>query len=98
MMTLLTSSRTKEKLRSGELMVSGDQWPIFLYHGNTFDMDDPWNGLCRSHLLVSVSFLSVRLPDPGADYLRPINLYLHLPVPLKQRPNPPVLEMPGSME
>jgi hypothetical protein len=40
--------------------VSGDQWPIFLYHGFFYDSEDPWNGLFRSTLLVSVS-LGLRL-------------------------------------
>jgi hypothetical protein len=44
----------KEKLRNGELSVTGDQWPIFLYHGYNYDKDDPWNGLFRSSLLVTV--------------------------------------------
>ncbi|KIM72920.1 hypothetical protein PILCRDRAFT_81530, partial [Piloderma croceum F 1598] len=44
----------KEKLRSGEMAVSGDQWPIFVYHGYNYDPDDPWNSLFRSTLLVSV--------------------------------------------
>lgn len=35
--------------------VAGDQWPIFLYHGFVYDSEDPWNGLFRSTLLVSVS-------------------------------------------
>ncbi|KIM77880.1 hypothetical protein PILCRDRAFT_824854 [Piloderma croceum F 1598] len=43
---------TKEKLRSGELSVAGDHWPVFLYQGH-YDPEDPWNGLCRSTLLVS---------------------------------------------
>lgn len=47
--------RTKEKLRSGELVISGDQWPIFLYAGYTYDAEDPWNGLLRSTILVCVS-------------------------------------------
>jgi hypothetical protein len=51
-------SRTKEKLRSGELAVPGDQWPIFLYYGYIYDPEDPWNGLFRSSLLVSVSCMS----------------------------------------
>jgi hypothetical protein len=45
----------KAKLKSGELIVAGDQWPIFLYHGEQYDPDDPWNGLLRNSLLVSVS-------------------------------------------
>ena len=50
----LTRPRVKEKLRSGEMMVSGDQWPIFLYHGYAYDPEDPWNGIFRSAILVSV--------------------------------------------
>ncbi|KAG1738456.1 hypothetical protein EDD22DRAFT_982306 [Suillus occidentalis] len=42
---------TKENLRSGEMSVCGDQWPIFLYAHHTYDADDPWCGLLRSHLL-----------------------------------------------
>jgi hypothetical protein len=53
----LNSCRTKEKLRSGEMAVSGDQWPVFLYHGYNYDPEDPWNGLFRSSLLVSVSMV-----------------------------------------
>jgi hypothetical protein len=35
-------------------MVPGDQWPIFLYAGYEYDPEDPWKGLFRSSLLVSV--------------------------------------------
>jgi hypothetical protein len=48
--------RIKEKLRHSELMVAGDQWLIFLFHGYSYDLEDPWNGLLRSQLLVSVSY------------------------------------------
>ena len=47
-------SRTKVKLRSSELVVSGEQWPIFLYENYTYDPEDPWRGLLRSALLVKV--------------------------------------------
>jgi hypothetical protein len=46
--------RIREKLRSGQLQVAGDQWPIFLYANYMYDPDDPWNGLLRSGLLVCV--------------------------------------------
>lgn len=46
--------RVKEKLRSGEMLVRGDQWPLFLYADTAYDPEDPWNGLLRSHLLVAV--------------------------------------------
>ncbi|KAG1907207.1 uncharacterized protein F5891DRAFT_1230570 [Suillus fuscotomentosus] len=44
-------SETRENLQSGEMSVCGDQWPIFLYAHYTYDVDDPWCGLLRSHLL-----------------------------------------------
>ncbi|KAH7913392.1 hypothetical protein BJ138DRAFT_1002389 [Hygrophoropsis aurantiaca] len=46
-------NEVKEKLRSGEMTVAGDQWPIFLYLGYNYNPDDPWNGLLRSQILVS---------------------------------------------
>ncbi|KAG2116643.1 uncharacterized protein F5147DRAFT_568026, partial [Suillus discolor] len=43
---------TKENLRSGEMLVCGDQWPIFLYANHVYDPEDPWCGLLRSCLLI----------------------------------------------
>ncbi|KAG1893129.1 uncharacterized protein F5891DRAFT_1196751 [Suillus fuscotomentosus] len=43
--------QTKENLRSGEILVCGDQWPIFLYAHHIYDPEDPWCGLLRSRLL-----------------------------------------------
>jgi hypothetical protein len=54
---LTTRSRIKEKLRSGEIAVSGDQWPILLYADHSYDPDDPWNGLLRNRILVQVNSL-----------------------------------------
>ena len=51
--------RTKTKLSNGEMQVRGDQWPVFLYANYTYNSDDPWNGLLRSGLLVSVSSIAV---------------------------------------
>jgi hypothetical protein len=51
----LVSFSVKEKLKSGELVVTGDQWPIFLYAAYAYDPEDPWNGLLQSNILVSVS-------------------------------------------
>jgi hypothetical protein len=48
-------TRIKAKLCSGELVPPGDQWPVFLYAGYDYDPEDPWKGLFRSPLLVSVS-------------------------------------------
>lgn len=50
--------RIKEKLHNGQLWIARDQWPIFLYENYAYDMEDPWNGLLCSGILVSVcSFL-----------------------------------------
>ncbi|KAG1896202.1 uncharacterized protein F5891DRAFT_1130398 [Suillus fuscotomentosus] len=46
-----TDPETKENLRSGKMLVCGDQWPIFLYAQYTYDPDDLWCGLLRSLLL-----------------------------------------------
>jgi hypothetical protein len=51
---ILKSFRTKEKLRSGELVTTGDEWPAFLYQDYTCDLDNPWKGLFHSSLLVKV--------------------------------------------
>ncbi|KAG1888384.1 hypothetical protein F4604DRAFT_2032929 [Suillus subluteus] len=45
-------TRTKESLRSSEMLVCGDQWPIFLYANHIYDPEDPWCGLLRSRLLI----------------------------------------------
>ena len=38
------------------MAIPGNQWPIFIYQGYEYDPEDPWKGLFRSTLLVSVSF------------------------------------------
>ncbi|KAG2114912.1 hypothetical protein BD769DRAFT_1629976 [Suillus cothurnatus] len=40
-------SKTKQGLKSGEIAVRGDQWPMFLYAGNIYDPEEPWKGLLR---------------------------------------------------
>ncbi|KAG6913245.1 hypothetical protein DXG01_008449 [Tephrocybe rancida] len=42
----------KTKLRNQEINTVGDQWPHFLFRNYSYDSEDPWNGLFRSHLLV----------------------------------------------
>jgi hypothetical protein len=53
--SMLTRFRVKGKLQSGEMAIPGDQWPVFLYAGYEYDPEDPWKGLFRSTILVSVS-------------------------------------------
>ena len=49
----------KTKLTNGQIQVAGDQWPLLLYANYTYDAEDPWNGLLRSGLLVSVSLSTI---------------------------------------
>ncbi|KAG6913502.1 hypothetical protein DXG01_006388 [Tephrocybe rancida] len=44
-------AEVKEKLKCREQLVSGDEWPVFIYHGYIYDPKDPWNGAFRSLLL-----------------------------------------------
>ncbi|KAG6913374.1 hypothetical protein DXG01_007283 [Tephrocybe rancida] len=44
--------RIRQGLCSGDLIVPGHSWPIFLYEGSQFDAADPWKGLLRSALLI----------------------------------------------
>ena len=55
----LMSQRMKTKLSNREMQVKGDQWPVFLYADYMYDSEDPWNGLLRSGLLVSVGFIAI---------------------------------------
>jgi len=47
-------ARIKEKLRSGEMLIRSDQWPLFLYADLAYDPDDPWNRLLRNQILITV--------------------------------------------
>ena len=45
----------KDKLKEGIHVVSGDQWPIFMWKDEKYDESDPWKGLLRSTILIKVS-------------------------------------------
>ncbi|KZP03035.1 hypothetical protein FIBSPDRAFT_915387 [Athelia psychrophila] len=47
------NDRIKEQLRNGELPMSGDLWPTFVYKDYKVDPDDIWANLFRSSLLVA---------------------------------------------
>jgi hypothetical protein len=60
---LTPGTRVRTKLASGEMAVSGDQWPMLVYANSKYDPDDPWSGLFRNHILVWVGI-------PVVIYLR----------------------------
>lgn len=73
------------------MAVAGDQWPIFLYHGYCYDSEDPWNGLFRSTILVSVSLDVQHLLTVILNtilILRHTSIYLHPRVPLRKSLRP----------
>jgi hypothetical protein len=45
------------------MQVRGDQWPLFLYADLAYDPEDPWSGLLRSQLLITVSSY-LKSPQP----------------------------------
>ncbi|KAG2744375.1 hypothetical protein P692DRAFT_20744671 [Suillus brevipes Sb2] len=71
---------TKQNLQSGEIAVSGDQWPLFVYANEAYDPEDPWNGLLRSRLLVNAFrhiFTSPSSVDKEPKATRAGNARLH---------------------
>jgi hypothetical protein len=76
---LLIIYRIKEKLRSGEMAIPGDQWPVFLYRDYRYDAEDPWAGLLRSSLLIMVRILSSSCRFLADLSSRRSNMYSLLP-------------------
>ncbi|KAG1893986.1 uncharacterized protein F5891DRAFT_962141, partial [Suillus fuscotomentosus] len=73
-------AETRENLRSGEILVCGDQWPVFLYAHHTYDAEDPWCGLLRSRLLTCAYkhvFTSPSSVDKDPKATRSGNARLH---------------------
>ena len=54
---LILMRRTRSRLRSGEILITGDEWPMFVYEGEIYHDDDLWKGLFRGRLLINVSFI-----------------------------------------
>ncbi|KAG1869689.1 hypothetical protein C8R48DRAFT_597520 [Suillus tomentosus] len=71
---------TKQNLKSSEITVRGDQWPIFLYARSEYDVENPWKGLLRSEILIfgfKHVFTSPSLVDREPKATRSGNAYLH---------------------
>ena len=78
--------RIKEKLRSGELVTTGDEWPLFLYQGYVYDPDDPWRGLFRSSLLVKVRLCLPPLVPSFASILQAFKYIFTSPSSVEKEP------------
>jgi len=66
-------------LRSGEVVISGDQWPIFLYDGYEYDPEDPWKGLFKSNILVCVRALPILVCSGLILFVQGIQTCIHIP-------------------
>ena len=72
--------RIQEKLRSGKLSVSDDQWPIFLYRFYKFDSSDPWKGLLQSSILFKVSHIFlIKIISSFSFLIKDIQAYFYFP-------------------
>ncbi|TEB18192.1 hypothetical protein FA13DRAFT_1649581, partial [Coprinellus micaceus] len=70
----------RKQLRSGELVLPGDQWPTFLYGDEKIDLDNPWKGLFEGSLLLSAYkyiFTSPSSVDQESRSTRSGNAELH---------------------
>ena len=70
--------RVKAKLQSGEMAISGDQWPLFLFADNIYDPEDPWKGLLKSSILVSVSHHRITASILFTEIFEPPKAYKHV--------------------
>ena len=81
------------------MALSGDHWPIFLYHNYNYDPEDPWNGLLQNILLVKVdlAILFIILFLYTDHFFRFISIYSHLLALSIKKPRPHDLVMHASM-
>lgn len=93
--------RVRDKLASGTMAVAGDQWPIFVYEKREYDESEPWSGLFRGTILVTVMFILYNLLLHGFhSYLtvfRVLSTYSPLLVPSKMTARPRDRETHGYM-
>jgi hypothetical protein len=75
----------RKKLANGDIAVSGDQWPLLLYQDQKYDPDEPWDGLFRCKLLVSVSLTRYLMSHTYFGVNRHINISSHHPVPSRKK-------------
>ncbi|KAG6904033.1 hypothetical protein DXG01_013075, partial [Tephrocybe rancida] len=61
-----TNDEIRRKLGSGEQIVAGHHWPLFIYQNNIFDPSNPWKGLLKSDLLIK-GFKHIFIAPSSAD-------------------------------
>ena len=74
-----------KKLANGDITPSGDQWPLLLYEDQKYDLDEPWDGLFRCKLLVSVGFILYLMIQAYFRVNRHIDISSHHPVPSRKK-------------
>jgi hypothetical protein len=70
---------TRMGLKSGEIAVTGDVWPTFLYRDHKVSDENPWDGLFEGELLVQVRIFSLpRSLSPHQKHLPSISVPLRM--------------------
>ena len=82
--------RVREQLKNGDIVVAGDQWPLLVYADYEYNLEEPWEGLFRSKLLVWVRFLILLY-----SFFSPENLIL---IPLFCKAYKHIFTSPSSVE
>jgi hypothetical protein len=60
------------------MAISGDQWLLLLFVNNIYDPEDPWKGLLKSSILVSVSHHPIASSILFTEILEPPKAYKHI--------------------
>jgi len=59
------------------MVIPGDHWPVLLYARYEYSSEDPWKGLFRSSILVSVSLHHIFTP-PHSFIIQGLQTRLHI--------------------
>ena len=68
----------KDKLKSGKMVVAGNEWPVFLYEGYCYDPSNSCKGLFHSSLLVTVCMPNMNAYHSSELILPGFQAYLHI--------------------
>ncbi|KAF7970772.1 hypothetical protein HWV62_23120 [Athelia sp. TMB] len=60
----------KGGLRSGATVVTGEDWPMFLYEDGQYEEEEPWKGLFRGDLLVK-GYKFIFTSPSSVDFIEP---------------------------
>lgn len=92
----LFACRIKATLKSGELQVPKDQWPIFIYFHCEYDPEDLWKGTFQDALLILLCYIFISHWLSWHHSMH-IDMYSHCQALSIRSQRQQGLEMPGVM-